>query len=102
MSETEPHLCMDCGVRYTYGLRCRWCHGKYLRNTALAETATRDRELLAMLHQPGGTPLSAQRLSERLGGISRTRVLQKIRKARAREAARAALGIGGETEVTEP
>ena len=74
--------CIDCGAE-TQGLRCRKHHGAYMRNRALATTATDDRELLGLLAE-GVTPRA---IAARFG-ISRARTYRKIRLARGREALR--------------
>ncbi len=82
------HNCIDCG-KPSVGLRCRACHGKFVKRQALIETAGRDRALLDMVV---GENLNGQRLANRLG-VSRVRASQSVRLARSRETERQAAGI---------
>jgi predicted DNA-binding protein (UPF0251 family) len=77
--EEEQRRCIDCGNEST-GLRCKVCHGKYIAERALAETAVRDAQVLDMVDREH---LSGQRLADRLG-ISRTRTRKLIARARQR------------------
>lgn len=81
--------CKDCGEPTAGGMRCKHCHGAFIRRVALTQTTDRDRELLAMV---AADNLAGQRLADRLG-VSRTRAQQLITKAREREERRRALGI---------
>lgn len=85
----EQGRCIDCG-KEAGGLRCRRCHGRFLKRTSLEETATRDRELLQWVDGP--EKLRAPRVADRMG-ISQKRALELIALARSREAERQALGI---------
>lgn len=82
--------CVDCGKETTGGVRCKPCHGAFMRRTALEETADRDRSILAMAD---GEKLSGDRLAARLG-VSRTSAAKGLRVARVREEKRRKLGIG--------
>lgn len=84
----ESRHCIDCG-RPSSGLRCRACHGKFVKHQSLVETAGRDRALLAMVDEEH---LSGTRLATRLG-VSRVRASQSVHLARTREAERGAAGI---------
>ena len=85
MATARSTRCVDCGkVTLSGGLRCRSCHGDYMRRLALEETAAYDRRLLEEVERDG---LNSTRLAARYG-ISRVRATQKISLARRREAAR--------------
>lgn len=71
--------CIDCG-NPTGGKRCKTCHGRFLAEQALDETAARDAELLQMVDVEG---VSGTRIAARFG-ISRARASQKIAQARER------------------
>ena len=85
---TAKTTCIDCGTEtLSGGLRCRKCHGAYMRRLSLEATAGTDRSLLAEVEKEG---LNSSRLAARYG-ISRVRATQKIALARKREAARQAM-----------
>jgi hypothetical protein len=91
LTETDinPTYCIDCGTETAGGVRCKACHGAFLRLESLKATAQADRNLLADVDRE---KLNGGRLAARLG-ISRVRGVQKIRIAREREAKRVELGI---------
>jgi len=99
--------CVGCGAEAT-GLRCRACNIKEQRRLSLAESAARDRDLIASVESEG---LNSTRLANRLG-VSRVAAARRIRDARRREQERAealeaasvgdvvpSLGGDGESEV---
>jgi predicted DNA-binding protein (UPF0251 family) len=71
--------CIDCG-NPTGGLRCKPCHGAFLRQESLRATEQSDAELLAMVD---GESLSYQRLADRLG-VSKQAASQRVKGARRR------------------
>lgn len=76
--------CIDCG-KPSVGLRCTHCHGAFMAKAGLDSTAEADEALLA-----SAVGKSAAQLA-REWGVSRTRVAQKLTKAKERQAKRSAL-----------
>lgn len=78
--------CVDCN-RPTSGIRCKTCHGAYLRLESLRATEADDQELLAMVE---GEKLNGQQVATRYG-VSKTRAYEKIKSAKRRRDERTAV-----------
>lgn len=76
--------CIDCGKETSGGLRCRACHGKFIKEFHAVALMESDRALLKMRDEEH---LSGARIAARIG-ISRDRAYKRIIDARRREETR--------------
>jgi hypothetical protein len=81
----NPTLCLDCGKATAGGIRCKLCHGAFIAQKALDETAATDSTILGLVKDG----LTVRQIAGQLG-VSAARAHQKIQIARAREVKRSA------------